>query len=114
MIQGIGCDILEIKRFEKTFQTFPSMLNKIFSKNEIEEYHKRNNDIRYLASRFCAKESIVKSLKEYNYNLNTIEILNDDNNVPFVKFLKGPNYKVLISISYEKEYVISYATLLCI
>lgn len=114
MIKGIGCDILEIKHFEKIFNKFPSMLNRIYSPREIEEYHKRNNDIRFLAARFCAKESIVKALKEYNHDLNTIEILNDERNVPKVTFLKDINHNILLSISYEKDYVISYATLLCI
>ena len=113
MIQGVGCDILEIKHFEEVFRMFPSMLNRLYSTKEIAEYHKRNDDIRFLAARFFAKEAIIKALKEYNYALNTIEILDDERNVPRVTFLNN-KYDVMVSISYEKDYVISYATLLCI
>ena len=72
MIQNIGCDILNIDHFKTIFNKFPSLLNKVYSQNEINEYHNRNNDIAYLASRFCAKEAIFKALKSYDYDFNTI------------------------------------------
>lgn len=111
MIQGIGCDILELKHFEEIFNSFPSFLSKVYSPKEIEQYHKRNDDIKYLASRFCAKEAIFKALTKYDYDFNTIEVLNDANNVPIVNFLNGEMHNIYISISYEKEYVMSCAIL---
>ena len=109
MINGIGCDILNLDHFREIFELFPSLLNKVFSPKEIIEYQRRNNDINFLASRFCAKEAIFKALKKYTFDFNTIEILNDSNNAPYVTFTNECNYNVMISISYEKEYVISFA-----
>lgn len=111
MITGIGCDILEIKHFKDIFEKFPSFLNKVYSKKEIEEYHKRKDDIKYLASRFCAKEAIFKALTKYEYDFNTIEIINDTNNTPIVNFLNGDKHKIFVSISYENDYVLAYAIL---
>ena len=109
MKQNIGCDILNIERFKEIFNKFPSFLERSYSPKEIEEYHKRKDDIYYLASRFCAKESIYKALKSYNYDFNTIEILNDSNNSPIVNFLNDYTENVSVSISYEKDYVVSFA-----
>ena len=110
MISGIGCDILNLKHFEEIFNLFPSLLNKAFSPKEIKEYQRRNSDINFLASRFCAKEAIYKALKKYDFDFNTIEILNDSDQSPFAIFLNNCKYNVMVSISYEKEYVIAFAT----
>ena len=109
MIQNIGCDILSIEHFKNVFNNSETFLKRIYSPNEIAEYHKRNDDISYLAARFCAKEAIFKALKSYEYDFNTIEILNNSDKSPIVNFLNDTNINVMISISYEKEYVISFA-----
>ena len=109
MIQNIGCDILNIEHFKQVFNNSTAFLNRVYSKNEIEEYHKRNDDINYLASRFSAKEALFKALKKYDYDFNTIEILNNPDGSPSVNFLNDINISAMISISYEKDYVISFA-----
>lgn len=114
MIKGIGCDILSINRIKNIIDSFPSFIKHTFSEEELKEYTNRNNDIYYLASRFAAKEAVVKSLKEYNKELNTIEILNNSNGVPFVRVSNMKNYNFMISLSYETEYVIAYVVLLSI
>ena len=111
MMQNIGCDIVEYNHFRDILNKFPSFMEKIYSKNEIAEYHNRNDDITYLASRFCAKEAIFKALKKYDADFNTIEILNDTNNAPVVKFLNGENYNIMVSISYEQHFVMACAIL---
>ena len=87
MIKGIGCDILSINRFKNIIDSFPSFIKHTFSEEE---------------------------LKEYNKELNTIEILNDSNGVPFVRVSNMKNYNFMISLSYETEYVIAYVVLLSI
>ena len=111
MIKGIGCDILSIKRLENILETTPSFLKRIYSTKELEEYHRRNNDNSYLASRFAAKEAIVKVLTNYNHDLNSIEILNDNSGKPYVLINSIPKPQIFISISYETNYVIAYAIL---
>lgn len=111
MISGIGCDILNLKHFEEIFKSFPKLLNKVFSPKEIIEYQNRNHDIKYLASRFALKEAIFKALKEYHFDFNTIEILNDEFGAPYVNFLEKAKYNVNVSLSYEQEYIIAIATI---
>lgn len=109
MIQGIGCDILSIDRVRNIIETTPAFLKRCFSEREISEYHKRG-DIAYLASRFAAKEAIVKALSKYEHDLNSIEILNDNDGKPYV-VINRIKTNIFVSISYETEYVIAYAVL---
>ena len=110
MIKGSGCDILSISRFKNVLEATPALLKRCFSEREIDEYHKRN-DIAYLASRFAAKEAIVKSFTKYNHDLNSIEILNDDDGKPYVVIHSKIKPEIFVSISYETEYVMAYAVL---
>ena len=110
MIKGIGCDILSISSFKNVLEATPALLKRCFSEREIDEYHKRN-DIAYLASRFAAKEAIVKSFTKYNHDLNSIEILNDDCGKPYVVIQSKIKPEIFVSISYETEYVMAYAVL---
>lgn len=110
MISGIGCDILSISRFKNIIETTPAFLKRCYSEREIDEYHKRN-DISYLASRFAAKEAIVKALSKYDYDLNSIEILNDVDEKPYVIIQNQSKPNILISNSYESEYVMAYVVL---
>ena len=110
MIKGIGCDILSIKRIQNIVETTPAFLKRCFSKRELERYHKQN-DIAYLASRFAAKEAIVKALSKYDHDLNTIEILNDDDGKPYVLINNKAMPQIQVSISYETDYVVAYAVL---
>ena len=89
--------------------TTPAFLKRCFSEREISEYHKRG-DIAYLASRFAAKEAIVKALSKYEHDLNSIEILNDNDGKPYV-VINRVKSNIFVSISYETEYVIAYAVL---
>lgn len=109
MIQGIGCDILSIDRVRNIIETTPAFLKRCFSEREISEYHKRG-DIAYLASRFAAKEAIVKAFSKYEHDLNSIEILNDNDGKPYV-VINHVKSNIFVSISYETEYVIAYAVL---
>lgn len=110
MIKGIGCDILSIARIKNIIETAPDFLKRCYSERELEEYHKRD-DISYLASRFAAKEAIVKALSKYEHDLNSIEILNDNFGNPYVLINNKAEPQILVSISYETEYVIAYAVL---
>ena len=111
MVKGIGCDILSINRIKNIVETTPAFLKRIYSKAELEEYHHRGDDVSYLASRFAAKEAIVKALSKYEHDLNSVEILNDDNGKPYVVIQNQNRSDILISISYETEYVIAYVVL---
>lgn len=104
MIVGIGCDITKIKRFQNKDLNF---INKILSNDEIELYNHKVGDTKaeFLAGRFCAKEAIIKALSaSENITMPDINITYK-NGKPSWSY---KNFNVLISISHEKDYAISY------
>ena len=62
-IFGIGTDIVNIKRMEKSLKKKgDSFKKKIFSKNEIIYCEKKKNPSSFYAKRFAAKEALSKAL----------------------------------------------------
>ena len=102
MIKGIGVDIVKINRFEDVSEHF---INRILTKEELEVYHKREDKVRYLASRFAAKEAYFKATQDIHYL--SISVLNDENGAPYILNKKN----IHLSISDEDEYVIAYLIL---
>ncbi len=56
MIVGIGVDIVDIPRFERTLERTPRLLERLFSPGE------RMLQPRSLAARYAAKEALIKAL----------------------------------------------------
>ena len=62
-IFGIGTDIVNIKRMDKSLKKFGlKFKNKIFSRNEINYCEKKKNPASFYAKRFAAKEAFSKAL----------------------------------------------------
>ncbi|AJD28221.1 holo-ACP synthase [Clostridium botulinum] len=122
MIYGIGTDITEIRRIEKAITRNKNFINKLFTKNEMDLWEKKNFKLEFIAGRFAAKEAISKALGTgiRDFNFKDIEIINDELGKPQV-LLKpkaeniirkiSKSYKIHLSISHEKEYAIAYALL---
>ncbi len=107
---SVGVDIESIARFKEYSQN-KKFLNKIFKKSEIKYCNKRGYPIQHLASRFCAKESIIKALGNQNIIIQyqDIEIKNKDNLAPEVILEKFKNVHVTISMSHSRENALSVA-----
>ncbi|GAA2002787.1 holo-[acyl-carrier protein] synthase [Microbacterium ulmi] len=56
MIVGIGVDLVDIPRFERTVERTPRLLERLFSPTE------RTLNPRSLAARYAAKEALIKAL----------------------------------------------------
>lgn len=56
MIIGIGVDLVDIPRFERSLQRTPRLLERLFSPAE------RTRRPRSLAARYAAKEALIKAL----------------------------------------------------
>ncbi|MBD5645426.1 holo-ACP synthase [Clostridium botulinum] len=122
MIYGIGTDIIEIRRIEKAITRNKNFINKLFTKNEMDLWEKKNFKLEFIAGRFAAKEAISKALGTgiRDFNFKDIEIINNELGKPQV-ILKpkaediirkiSQSYKIHLSISHEKEYAIAYALL---
>ena len=56
MIVGIGVDLVDIPRFERSVQRTPRLLERLFAPAE------RGRALRSLAARYAAKEALIKAL----------------------------------------------------
>ena len=108
MISNLGIDIVENERIDINNNDF---INCVLTKKEKEIFNlkKGQKKLEYLCGRFTAKEAIIKALNDEKPHMQEIEILNKKNGAPYAIF---KNYKILISISHEKNYTVAIATIL--
>ena len=127
-ILGIGTDIINIKRFEKTFKKNGSKFkDRIFSKNEIIYCENKKNPLPFYAKRFAAKEALTKALGTgigRGVNIKNIEVVNDRLGKPCIKLkgnvdkflkkcIKKNRYNIFLSLSDDEPWaqatvIISY------
>ncbi len=63
MILGIGSDLIDIRRIEKTLERFPErFVDRIFTEMERRKSERRTNRAASYAKRFAAKEACSKAL----------------------------------------------------
>ena len=109
--KGIGIDIIEIARIELAISRWQtSFLKRVYTSAEIEHYHKMGS----LATRFAAKEAVMKALGTGTKGLHwkDIEILSDSDGAPFVQLYGKAHHKsqeagirdFSISLSHSREY----------
>lgn len=108
---GIGIDIVENKRIEKSISDY--FLNFVLSKEELEIYNNKpskKKQVEFLAGRFAVKEAIIKAMADVELPYrNELLVLNNDNGKPYVKY---KDYNILISISHEQNYTVAVAHLI--
>lgn len=121
MIHGIGTDILNISTIAPSVADLnDSFVKKIYTKKELELIQSRDLPIYCFATRFAGKEAVFKcyGIDGDSLRLNEIEILENEVGQPVV-FLHGNAArlakilgikKILISLSYDTDYAIAYAT----
>ena len=106
-IFGIGTDIINIKRMEKSIKkNGNNFINKVFSKNEIIYCKKKKNPFPFYAKRFAAKEALSKALGtgiRKGINFKNIEITNDNFGKPSIE-LKGTTATFLKKKIKTKKY----------
>ena len=108
-IYGIGTDIVNIKRIEKSLKKNENNFKKrIFSKKEIIYCERKKNPTSFYAKRFAAKEALSKALGtgiRKGINFKDIEILNDNLGKPSIS-LKGNTANFLKKKIKSKKYSI--------
>ena len=123
-IIGNGVDIIKNSRINSSIK-IKGFLNRIFTKNEIEQGKKLKNKINFYAKRFAAKEAFVKAIGSgfrSDINFIDIEINNNKNGKPYIllskklknflkKKFKIQKYKVFLSLSDEKDYSIAFVVI---
>jgi len=113
-IFGIGTDIVNIKRIDKSIKKHGKNFKKrIFSDKEINYCENKKNSSAFFAKRFAAKEALSKALgvgirKEIDFK--NIEVFNDNYGKPSIllrgktqsylkKKVKGKKYNIYLSLS---------------
>ncbi|MBX3008226.1 MAG: holo-ACP synthase [Melioribacteraceae bacterium] len=122
MVIGIGIDIIEIARIQKSIDEYgDNFLNKIFTETELDYSLPKKNKYQHLAARFAAKEAIFKALSSEEAVVNSwkeIEVYNELNGLPKVKLngsLKdylGKDKEIKLSMSHSTNYVTCVAILI--
>ena len=104
----VGIDIEDNERFKNLSKT---MLDRTFSKKELERAFKYVNYHEKLCAMWCAKEATVKAFSNLNLKFKDIEVCNDSFGKPFIYLndtikaeLKRLGCKeIKISISHSKK-----------
>jgi holo-[acyl-carrier protein] synthase len=108
-IFGIGTDIVNIKRIQKTLKINNNSFKKrIFLKNEITYCEKKKNSASFFAKRFAAKEALSKALGtgiRKGINFKDIEVINNKIGKPTIK-LRGTTANFLKKKIKNKKYAI--------
>lgn len=77
MIDGIGIDVVDIDRFEKSINRTPGLLEKLFTTAE------RQKPLASLAARFAAKEALYKALSpSHGLSWHEAEVINLESGKP--------------------------------
>ncbi len=96
MILGLGNDLIDIRRIEKTLNRFGDrFIERCFTPEEIAKAERRRaagTHIATYAKRFAAKEACSKALGTgFNHGvyMRNIEVINDENGKPSLKLSGG-------------------------
>jgi len=124
MVIGTGIDIVEVSRIKKAALKWKgSFLNKTFTSNEIAYARNKASIWQHLASRFAAKEAILKAFgkaTEKGLRWTDIEIKNKKSGEPTVRLsgrikkikAKIRGSEIIISLSHTRTYAIASAILI--
>ncbi len=85
MIFGVGIDHIEVERVKKSVDTVEGFLEKVFTRNEIDNCETRKTKHQCYAARFAAKEAMMKALGtgwQNGVSFTDIEIANDEMGKP--------------------------------
>lgn len=87
MKRGIGIDLVEIGRIEKSMGN-PNFLTRWFGRRELAEYETRGGKTSYIAANFCAKEAFSKAVGTglRGFELREVELLRDPLGKPYLVF----------------------------
>lgn len=113
MLWGVGCDIEEIKRFEKLIDK-DEFVDLVCLAEEKKYCRSKAFPRQHFAAVFCGKEAVIKALGNLGINKISfldIEIFHADNGCPQVKILKdiGCDIEIKVSLSHCKSTAMAQA-----
>lgn len=124
MIYGIGTDIVQISRVEAALaRSGPRFAEKILGPQELEKYHARRarsevRGLRFLATRFSAKEAFSKAIglgMRMPMTWRSAQMLNDPSGKPTIvcsgalaEFMQQNQLTAKVTISDEADYGVAF------
>lgn len=114
---GVGVDIERISRFNNLANGEEKLLlEKIFTKKEIQYCFSKANAAPHLAVRYAGKESVFKAVSSalgYNLRYDEIEIINNEKGIPNVIIKKKglSDVNINISLCHNDEFAIAFTML---
>ena len=124
MIYGIGTDIIQISRIEEALARHGDrFVEKILGPEELDKYHRRKSKVeargvRFLASRFAAKEAFSKAIglgMRMPMTWRAMQTLNAPSGKPMVvtsgvltEFMEQNGLAAQVSITDEAEYAVAF------
>ncbi|WP_378145231.1 holo-ACP synthase [Cnuibacter sp. UC19_7] len=77
MIVGVGVDIVDVARFERSLERTPRLEERLFAQGE------RGRPVRSLAVRFAAKEALIKAVgHSTGFRWHDMRVVSDDEGNP--------------------------------
>ena len=126
MIHGIGTDIVQVARIGASLARSARFADKILGPDEMLLYRERSDKVaerglRYLASRFAAKEAFCKALGigfRPPMSWHGLQVLNDELGKPMAVangelqgYLEKHRLRSHISLSDEADYAVAYVVI---
>jgi phosphopantetheine--protein transferase-like protein len=109
-VTGIGVDIIELERVRKIKQ-LRRFAEYFLLPTEIEAFGASADPIGFIASRFAAKEAVIKAfpgkLKPHEFEIIKAGV---KPTVRFVSEKTSVKYRALVSLSHSTRYAAGYAT----
>jgi len=111
---GIGTDIESVSRFASIRSRNDRFLRTFLTPGEIDYCFSKESPAPHIASRFAAKEAVIKALSGlsvHDASFKDIEITNDEYGAPSVsvKFKKKMNIRVEVSLSHCEDKAVAIA-----
>src|SRR5690625_1488745 len=112
MIKGIGIDLIELERIEKSIKKNDRLVTRILTRKEqnvFRELKSERRRIEFLAGRFAAKEAFAKATGQGigKLSFQHIEVLSNKNGAPIITAQGYEKEKLWISISHSETYAIA-------
>ena len=112
---GIGTDIIEISRIEKSIKS-EAFLKRVFSERERELIEKKG--AKSAAANFAAKEAFSKALGTgvRGFSLCEVEVLREDNGKPYIVVSgrakdMAAGRKIEVSLSHTEELALAFVVI---
>lgn len=114
MIRGVGIDITEVARMQKSIEDYgESFTDKIFTQEEMMYCSEKPNPFQHYAARFAAKEAFSKATGtgwNSDFSWQEVEVVNEPSGKPLLR-LSGASLenfgtkRIFLSLSHSGDYV---------